>query len=350
MGMKLAALVSAWLLALPALAAPAHYVVFEVDAAGEAEPVFAARVELPARGDTVGAEAADAARARALAGEALRVLELRAPDGRVVFREVVALEHRLRGEFHGKPHPAGGHEIEAHGALVERAAFVARVPALAGARLVVDGPTRAEFDLDRLAARAGRLPLAHHTGGAAAVARGAAGDPTNRVDLVIMGDGYTAAESALFQAQAANLEDQFLSITPYAEYRNFVNVTHLFTASAESGADHPPFRTQNCTGDDPSCCSDPVMRDDPLRNTFVDTAFDARYCAFQIHRLLVIDVSAVLAAASAVPEWDQILVLVNDTTYGGSGGFIGVSSTHPAAVDVSRHEYGHSFTGLADEY
>ena len=51
-----------------------------------------------------------------------------------------------------------------------------------------------------------------------------------------------------------------------------------------------------------------------------------------------------------VGMWDDIFILVNSTTYGGSGGTISVASVHPQANDVIRHEYGHSFADLADEY
>jgi hypothetical protein len=45
-----------------------------------------------------------------------------------------------------------------------------------------------------------------------------------------------------------------------------------------------------------------------------------------------------------------VLVLVNDPTYGGSGGAIAVASTHTAVVELVLHELGHSFGLLADEY
>jgi hypothetical protein len=92
------------------------------------------------------------------------------------------------------------------------------------------------------------------------------------------------------------------------------------------------------------------MLDDPLEGTMVDTAFDARYCAYNIHRLLVVNQSKVAAAAAAVPEWDQILVIVNDTTYGGSGGTHSVVSMNSRAPEIAQHEYGHAFANLADEY
>ena len=92
------------------------------------------------------------------------------------------------------------------------------------------------------------------------------------------------------------------------------------------------------------------MQDDPLRGTFVSTAFDARFCDYNIHRLLVVDTIKVYTAAAAQPDWDKIILIVNDPTYGGSGGEIGVISTHTFAVQIAQHEYGHSFADLADEY
>ena len=69
-----------------------------------------------------------------------------------------------------------------------------------------------------------------------------------------------------------------------------------------------------------------------------------------MYRLLVVNTSKVLAAAAAMPDWDEIMVIVNDPTYGGSGGSLAVISTNGAAVQVAQHEYGHTFSRLADEY
>jgi hypothetical protein len=45
-----------------------------------------------------------------------------------------------------------------------------------------------------------------------------------------------------------------------------------------------------------------------------------------------------------------MLVLVNDSEYGASGGMIAVNSTHPLATELVLHEAGHSFALLADGY
>jgi PKD repeat protein len=129
-----------------------------------------------------------------------------------------------------------------------------------------------------------------------------------------------------------------------------VNVGTLFTASNQSGADHPPYNSSCAAAAMPACCADTLMQTDPLRGTFVDTAFDATFCSSNLHRFLVVSQAKVLTAAGAFPDWDKILVIVNDPTYGGSGGTLGVTSMDARAVDIARHEYGHTFTRLTDEY
>ena len=63
------------------------------------------------------------------------------------------------------------------------------------------------------------------------------------------------------------------------------------------------------------------------------------------------DDAAVLNVAMAdAPEFDQILVIVNDTHYGGAGGQLATTSIAPGASDIPVHELGHSLFDLADEY
>ena len=130
-------------------------------------------------------------------------------------------------------------------------------------------------------------------------------------------------------------------------------MTALFTPSAQSGADHPPYKA-DCNVYDYKCCADSSAQYDPKAagsGTYVDTAFDSTFCGSpQIHRALISNTTKVLAAATAVPDWDRIMVLVNDPTYGGTGGGISTFSVNFWMIEVAQHEHGHSFTNLADEY
>ncbi len=333
----------------PALGAPALYLVFEVDEAGAVEAVFSRKVQLAAPLESVDEDRLRAERSLATRrGATFLLVRLEGPDGGTVHRGLVQVPRWTRGEFHGARTARGTRTIEGYRLAGGRRSFVVRVPLHESGTLVLEGERITVFDLADLIGRAASSPPPPDSGVAAGEDLVINGDPANRMDLLLMGDGYDATQEALFQSHVAEFETWFFAMTPYAEYENFVNVNQLFVASPESGADHPPY-DPSCTGE-LSCCADPVAATDPLAGTYVDTAFDARFCASNIHRLLVVNETAVLTAASAVPDWDMIIVAVNDTTYGGSGGSIPVASVHDDGLEIVQHEYGHSFTGLADEY
>jgi hypothetical protein len=70
-----------------------------------------------------------------------------------------------------------------------------------------------------------------------------------------------------------------------------------------------------------------------------------------IHRLIVANFSTINTTLNNnFPQWDLVLILVNSTKYGGSGGTFSVASTDPSAAQVAVHEIGHSFGNLNDEY
>ena len=50
------------------------------------------------------------------------------------------------------------------------------------------------------------------------------GPTENRVNLVILGDGYTSAEQAKFLSDANTIKTKFLETSPYTEYKNYFNV------------------------------------------------------------------------------------------------------------------------------
>ncbi|MGN6518379.1 MAG: M64 family metallopeptidase [Dokdonella sp.] len=320
-------------------AAPAHYIVFSRSADGVVEPVYYTKVELAGGRDDASAVASDAVRGEQVQWHAWK-------DGVDLGERSVAVPD-LRGEFARDPQRGDG-TIVAVRPVADLRHFVLRIPLDAADTVEFGGAQASQrFDLAAVAARADDLRLAARVPQAWIDRVQGGGSPANRVDMLVVGDGYTAGQHSLFDADAAILHDAFFGLTPYKQYQSFVNWTTAFVASNQAGADHPPYQV-GCT--QASCCSDHDAIGDPHAGQFVDTAFDATFCAFQIQRLLVVDDGSVLAAAAAYPDWDKIVVVVNDDTYGGSGGDISVTSTHAQAPQIVLHEYGHSFTGLADEY
>lgn len=320
-------------------AVPAHYIVFELADDGAAVPVFYTQVDL----------ATDESRAATLDGATSSVDRIGWQTSRAGMRGPLAqieVPTRLRVES------ADGDELQRHDVAAPTRAFALRLPLTQADHVEIIGEHSVQqFDLATLARDATQLPLANQPlARAPADARAGAttaANSANRLDVLLLGDGYTAAEAATFAQHAETLRSAMFAVTPYKEYASFVNWQPGFVASAQSGADHPPYQA-GCTTS--ACCADTAAQNDPRAGTFVSTALDARFCVSQIHRTLYATQSKVLAAAAGFPDWDKILVTVNDPVYGGAGGSFAVLSAHAQAPRIVIHEFGHSFTGLADEY
>jgi len=155
------------------------------------------------------------------------------------------------------------------------------------------------------------------------------GEPEDRVDFLILGDGYTAAEAKKFEADARRLTEVLFATSPFKENRRSFNVWALCPPAAESGISRPS------TG---------IYRDSPLGATY-DAFGSERY-------VLSFDNRALRRTAQFAP-YEFIEVIVNGRTYGG-GGIFNLYSTVAAdnafANYVFVHEFGHHFAGLGDEY
>ena len=155
------------------------------------------------------------------------------------------------------------------------------------------------------------------------------GDPAQKVDLLILGDGYTAAEHEKFIARATQLTEEFFSTSPFRERRSDFNVWALAPATAVSGVSRPSTHT---------------YRDTPLGVT---------YDAFRSERYVLTTDNKSMRRISSSAPYDFVEILTNTETYGG-GGIYGLYGTAAAnsewASYVFIHEFGHHFAGLADEY
>jgi hypothetical protein len=153
----------------------------------------------------------------------------------------------------------------------------------------------------------------------------------NRVDMVIVGDGYTAGEQALFHANATTIENSFFQYEPFKSYEPYFRFTQVEVISADSGVDNDPSPGVN-------------------RNTALDMAY---WCS-GIERLLCVSVSKAYNAAAAAPDIDQVIAIANSSKYGGAGypsNNLGTAAgRNSSAAQIAIHEMGHSLGDLADEY
>ena len=152
------------------------------------------------------------------------------------------------------------------------------------------------------------------------------GAPRDKVDLLLMGDGYTAAEMEKWHKDARRMADTLFAVSPFKERRADFNVWAVDTPADQSGVSRP---------------SDGIYRRPPLRATY-DAFGSERY-------VLTFDNKRMREAASAAP-YEFIEIIVNDRKYGGGGIFnlyATVAADNAFTPYVFVHEFGHHFAGLA---
>lgn len=155
------------------------------------------------------------------------------------------------------------------------------------------------------------------------------GPPSDKVDVVILGDGYTKDEIAKFHNDVIKMTDELFAVEPFKARKKDFNVRAIDTPSEVSGVNKPH------------------------PGVFSRTPLSVSYGAFDSERYaLAYDNRTIRDVAATVP-YDFMFILINEETYGG-GGIYQLYST--VAVNnkfsdyIFVHEFGHHFAALADEY
>jgi hypothetical protein len=182
-------------------------------------------------------------------------------------------------------------------------------------------------DIDPDSRFVNRATIARHAGRVVPLFEN--GSPSEKVDLLLISDGYTEAELSKFRADARRLVDALFAEEPFRSRRGDFNVRLLELPSPVSGVHRPNA------------------------GVFKRTPLGTQYNIFDSERyMLTLDNRALRDAASAAP-YEFIEILANERTYGGGGIFNDHATT---SVDsafseyVFIHEFAHHFAALADEY
>jgi hypothetical protein len=155
------------------------------------------------------------------------------------------------------------------------------------------------------------------------------GPPEEKLDLLLIGDGYTAAQRGKFEADARRLLAALFAHEPWKGRRADVNVWGLCPPSDQAGISRPS------TGQH--------------RRSRVGATYDA----FRSERYVLTFENRALRDVASFAPYDALAILVNGETYGG-GGIFNLYATVAAgskwAPYIFVHELGHSIAGLDDEY
>lgn len=153
-----------------------------------------------------------------------------------------------------------------------------------------------------------------------------AGPPKNRINYVVLGDGYTKDQTATFKAHMdVAMKKRFSPVIgqPYGRYRKFVNICAIPLPS-DNGPIGSGATPLNCSGDDQSR----LARCDTMK---ANAELKARL------------------PASFEVDWKAV-VLNNDRWWNTGAVLMLWSGGHKDAAGAALHEGGHGFHQLADEY
>lgn len=155
------------------------------------------------------------------------------------------------------------------------------------------------------------------------------GPADKKVDIVILGDGYSKEEMEKFRKDVARLSGFLMNSEPFARHASDFNIRAIETPSPGSGVSKPHH------------------------GVFTRTPLSVHYSSFDSERYaLTYDNRTIRDIASAVP-YDLMVILMNERTYGGGGIYnlyTTVSADNSFAGYIMVHEMGHHIAALADEY
>lgn len=156
------------------------------------------------------------------------------------------------------------------------------------------------------------------------------GEPSKKVDVVLLPEGYTADQKELFEADCRKFAEEMFTYSPYSENKNKFNIRGVWAPSNEVGPDIP--------GED----------------IWNKTRLNGSYYTFDSERYLMIDDFQGVRDVAGNAPYDYIYILANTEKYGGGAiyNFYGISAAHHVdeTGKIYIHEFGHLFAGLGDEY
>ncbi len=159
------------------------------------------------------------------------------------------------------------------------------------------------------------------------------GPTDKRLDLVFLSDGYTAAEEAKFNTDVQAVVDHLATIEPWSAYLSLLNIWKVWTPSQDAGIDQADVGLN--------------------RSTALECGYGCDLLGSTAARLICCDEPTLLDVIDAnAPFADGVMVMVNESRYGGSGGLLYSTSYtgDTVALKVAAHELGHTLLTLWDEY
>jgi hypothetical protein len=180
------------------------------------------------------------------------------------------------------------------------------------------------------------------------------GPDAGRKVVVVMGDGYAAADQASYNTQVANLiTSGMFDRDFFREQHNAFNVYRLNLESAESGVDRITYNLNGTPNDG----SDDTVISRVNKNTALHYAYSGEWSHCWLEHTwfwgsnLTENAKNAALNNNGLAHADYIIVLLNEAGFGGCNrGPRDIVQTRGVGWDVVAHEAGHGIGGLWDEY
>ena len=175
----------------------------------------------------------------------------------------------------------------------------------------------------------------------------AAGPPGSKINIAVIGDGFAADDQEDYNDKVNDLlMDGVFGHDYFYEDAQAFNIFRVNLISNESGVSQRVYDEMGT----PSDGSDDVI----VSTTLKDTALQYIYSGSWAHCWLESGANTASLVDDALdtwlPDWDLVVVILNESGFGGCGGGGFQIVTLGPSWSVMAHEFGHGAGGLADEY
>jgi hypothetical protein len=155
------------------------------------------------------------------------------------------------------------------------------------------------------------------------------GSPHHKVDIAFIAEGYTLQEETKLKGDLERFTKVFFNQEPYKTSKDKFNIYGVFKPSEQSGCD------------------------EPTHGIYKNTAVSATFNSLGSYRYLLTEDNKALRDIAAHVPYDALFIMINHKRYGGGGiynQFCSFTVDNQWHEYLFLHEFGHSFTGLGDEY
>lgn len=175
----------------------------------------------------------------------------------------------------------------------------------------------------------------------------ASGPVGSKLNIAVLGDGFAAADQAAYNLKVQELlMNGVFGHDYFYEDKQAFNIFRVNLISNQSGVS---TRVYNEHGT-PDVGSDDTITSTTLRDTALKYIYSGSWAHCWLEGTGTTSALVNAALTKWVPDYDLVVVILNNPGFGGCGGGGFQIVTLGIGWEVLAHEFGHGTGGLADEY